>query len=293
MASRLAKLLGKTVRCTRISTYLGRNEVFTINDGLILKIFHIDPRQRRKTEMASLAFLERIGIPGPQYVAHSDEEDDLLWLLQTRLKGDPLSLQAGNPAYHANIYREIGGILARLQDASITEPPDLLHQTLAERWAHTRRRLDGKSVGGLDVVRRAIEYLDGADLADRRPLVFVHNDFSARNFLVDPGKDGAPLRFIGLIDFEKSFLGDPWADLAILLSKTMASNPVIFSAFCDGFGRDRALALVTHPNMVNRSLIEMLYIVSWAASDDPDFCASALAYTNSLLQGTAMAALQL
>lgn len=287
IASELAVRLGDTVRCKRIATYLGRNEVFAVNDDLILKIFHIEPLRRQRTETNSLAFLNASGVRAPRYVAHGEHEDGFVWLLQTRLAGTPLSQQTlVDTAGELGVYQEIGRLLARLHDLSATAPPELASQTLAERWVHTRKRLDGKSVLEEDIVRRAVAHLDRADLtANQYPPVFVHNDFSARNFLVTGGEKGGALEFSGLIDFEKSFLGDVWADLAILVFKTFAATPLLFRAFCSGYGRDHAADLVAHPHLVNRSLIEMLYIASWAASDDPDFCATALAHTAGLLSG--------
>lgn len=292
--TKLALRLGKSVQSKRIATYLGRNEVFAVNDDLILKIFHIDPLRRQQTEQNSLAFLSTNGVAAPRYVARGDGEDGFVWLLQTRLAGTPLSQYASfDPVRQVGVYREIGRLLARLHDVSIARPPELSSQTLAERWVHTRKRLDGKPVLEEDIVRRAVAHLDRADLtADQYPPVFVHNDFSARNFLVTGEEKDGPLEFSGLIDFEKSFLGDVWADLIILVFKTFAATPLLFQAFCSGYSRDRATDLVTHRHLVNRGLIEMLYIASWAASDDPEFCASVLAHTAALLSGEISQSLQ-
>ncbi|MDE1995665.1 MAG: aminoglycoside phosphotransferase family protein [Rhizobiaceae bacterium] len=256
-----------------------------------MKIFHIDPRQRREKEMASLSFLQKIGVPAPLYIAHGSETEDFEWLLQTRLKGETLWHMDRDAPETDAVYRDVGAILARLQDGSRFVSPRLKEQSLWQRWVHTRRRLEGKPEGDVDVVRQAVQHLDNADLHNGAPSVFVHYDFSARNFLVASGENGRPLRFIGLIDFEKSYIGDPWADLAILVFKTLATNRAASDAFCDGFGRERAMKLIVHPNLVNRSLIEMLYIVSWAAADDPDFCAAALSHASSLLDGTVLRSL--
>ena len=286
VAAHFSALLGKPVTCERIPTFLGRNEVFAINGDFIAKIFHVSPKERQQTEVASLRFFEARDLPAPRYVAHGESSDTFIWLLQTRLNGHPLAERSVDSAKEeASVYCCVGQLLARLHQAPASElPAEMPRLSLADRWDGLRSRLEGKAFAQIPAIRGAIEQLDRTDLeSSARHFTFSHRDFSARNFIVAEGTQ--KLAFVGLIDFERSIVGDPWLDLMTLTFKTFVRRPVLFGPFRDGFGRERTSELFEHPMMMACTLLEVLQIASWAIQDDRAYFEEALAYLDAYQRG--------
>ena len=286
VAAEFSTLLGRPVTCERVPTFLGRNEVFVINGDLIAKIFHVSPKQRQQTEVAWLRFFEARDLPAPRYVAHGQSSDTFIWLLQTRLDGHPLEDRPVDSAKEgASVYYSVGQLLARLHQTPVSElPAEMLRLSLADRWDGLRSRLEGKVVVQIPAIRAAIERLDRTDLSSSAShFTFSHRDFSARNFMVREAKQ--KLAFVGLIDFERSIIGDPWLDLMTLTFKTFVKTPVLFGPFCDGFGRERTFELIEHPLMMACTLLEVLQIASWAIQDDRAYFDEALAYLDAYQRG--------
>ncbi len=161
------------------------------------------------TEAQLLSAAHAANVPTPELIACSSasEELGLPFLLLERIDGETipqriLRQEQFAPA-RAQLARQYGDALARIQQIRPADVPDVKHQDPLMHWQQTLDRI-GRPAPALELGLRW--------LTSNRPLagppVIVQGDFRNGNGIVDPN-----LGLRAVIDWELSHLGDPLEDL--------------------------------------------------------------------------------
>ncbi|GAA0616846.1 phosphotransferase family protein [Kribbella sandramycini] len=208
-----------------------QGQTFAVTAGgedAVLKLYVKDPE--RAVVDAALLQLVRGLLPVPRVLDLKREGsyDDPPYLLMERLPGVNLEvyLQTAGPDERRRVGTQLGELLARLsgmpfltagqfRGGELTVEP-FGSADLAEYSAGL-----GLRYGGLDEVFAQAE--DLLDSAGSR-FCLVHSDFNPKNLLVDPEN----AQITGLIDWEFSHAGSPYADLGNLLR--FETDPVLAGA---------------------------------------------------------------
>ncbi|NIK60241.1 phosphotransferase family protein [Kribbella shirazensis] len=192
------------------------------DEDAVIKFYVKDPE--RAAVDAALLQLVRGLLPVPRVLDLKREGsyDDPPYLLTERLPGVNLQvfLETASEGERRSVGTQLGELLARLsgmpflqsgmfRDGELGVEPfglgDLTEYVAGLRLGFT----DEQRAGFGAVIDEAEDLL--ADGVDR--VCLVHSDFNPKNLLVDPGT----ARITGLIDWEFSHAGSPYADLGNLL----------------------------------------------------------------------------
>ncbi|WP_350276828.1 phosphotransferase [Kribbella sp. HUAS MG21] len=207
-------------------------QTFAVSAGdedAVIKFYARDPE--RAAVDAALLELVRGLLPVPRVLdlKRDGSYDDPPYLLTERLPGINLQvfLETATADQRQRVGTQLGELLARLsgmpflragmfRDGELSVEPFGLGD-LTEYLAGLDLELGD---GFAAVIDEAEDLLAGG--ADRACL--VHSDFNPKNLLVDPGT----ARITGLIDWEFSHAGSPYADLGNLLR--FSEDPVLAAA---------------------------------------------------------------
>ncbi|MFK4089679.1 phosphotransferase family protein [Kribbella sp. NPDC020789] len=208
-----------------------QGQTFAVTAGgeaAVLKLYVKDPD--RAVVDAALLQLARGLLPVPRVLDLKREGslEDPPYLLMERLPGVNLQvyLETAGPDERRKVGTQLGELLARLSGmpfltAGLFRGGELTVEPFGN--ADLEEYADGlgfKPDGLLEVFAAAEDLLDGAG----NRFCLVHSDFNPKNLLVDPGT----ARITGLIDWEFSFAGSPYADLGNLLR--FETDPVLAGA---------------------------------------------------------------
>ncbi|MGW7679762.1 phosphotransferase family protein [Kribbella sp. NPDC054772] len=210
-------------------------QTFAVSAGgedAVLKFYVKDPE--RAVVDAALLQLVRGLLPVPQVLELKREGsyEDPPYLLTERLPGVNLQvfLETATAEQRRTVGTQLGELLARLSgmpflQAGMFRGSELSVEPfglgdLTEYVAGLNLNLGD---GFTTVIAEAEDLLDGG--VDR--VCLVHSDFNPKNLLVDPGT----ARITGLIDWEFSHAGSPYADLGNLLR--FNEDPVLARAVLD------------------------------------------------------------
>jgi aminoglycoside phosphotransferase (APT) family kinase protein len=211
-------------------------QTFAVSAGgedAVLKLYVKDPD--RAVVDAALLQLVRGLLPVPRVLDLKREGsyDDPPYLLMERLPGINLQvfLESASEEQRRTVGVQLGEVLARLSGMPFLQSGMFRGGELAvepfglgdlEQYAAGLRL-------GLDPERLAVVLNEAEDLmadgVDR--VCLVHSDFNPKNLLVDP----ATAKITGLIDWEFSHAGSPYADLGNLLR--FCEDPVLAGAVLD------------------------------------------------------------
>jgi aminoglycoside phosphotransferase (APT) family kinase protein len=173
-------------------------------------------------EARVLRGLEGSGVPVPRVLASCDDESLLgvPFYVMAFLDGVPMTSATPpglrDPAHHSAMAHQMLSALATLHglDAEahglgdLGRPDGYLERQLrrfAELWERGRTR-------ALPELDEVTEWL-GANLPESGPGAIVHGDFRIGNLLFCRT---APVRLLGIVDWEMATLGDPLADVGYL-----------------------------------------------------------------------------
>ncbi|MGK5555452.1 aminoglycoside phosphotransferase family protein [Actinomadura kijaniata] len=181
----------------------GSLPVYAVGDGLVLKLYPPDARERWRTEERVLRAIDgRLPVPTPR-VEDSGAFGEWRYVLMTRLRGEPLDelWPRTGRRERDRLAEQLGLALAALHKVAVDGigPPD---------W---RRFLAGQRAGcagrqralGLDPhwAARIPAFLDAVPLPPSPP-VLLHTEVMGQHLLVDGGS------LSGLFDFEPAMAGD-------------------------------------------------------------------------------------
>ncbi len=208
-----------------------QGQTFAVTAGgedAVLKLYVKDP-DRAVVDAALLQLVHGL-LPVPRILDLKREGswEDPPYLLMERLPGVNLQvyLETAGPDERRKVGAQLGELLARLSGmpfltAGMFRGGDLVIEPLGA--ADLEEYAAGLGVvreGLLQVFARAEDLLDGAG----NRFCLVHSDFNPKNLLVDP----ETARITGLIDWEFSHAGSPYADLGNLLR--FETDPVLAGA---------------------------------------------------------------
>jgi aminoglycoside phosphotransferase (APT) family kinase protein len=211
-------------------------QTFAVSAGgedAVLKLYVKDPD--RAVVDAALLQLVRGLLPVPRVLDLKREGsyDDPPYLLMERLPGINLQvfLESASEEQRRTVGVQLGEVLARLSGMPFLQSGMFRGGELAVEpfgLGDLEQYAAGLSLG-LDPERLAVVLNEAEDLmadgVDR--VCLVHSDFNPKNLLVDP----ATARITGLIDWEFSHAGSPYADLGNLFR--FCEDPVLAGAVLD------------------------------------------------------------
>ncbi|MFC9692771.1 phosphotransferase family protein [Kribbella sp. NPDC056951] len=212
-----------------------QGQTFAVTAGgeeAVLKLYVKDPD--RAVVDAALLQLVRGLLPVPRILDLKREGslEDPPYLLMERLPGVNLQvyLETAGPDERRKVGAQLGELLARLSGmpfltAGMFRGGELTVEPFGPGDLEEYAAGLGVAYGGLaEVFAEAEDLLDGA----QNRFCLVHSDFNPKNLLVDP----ETARITGLIDWEFSFAGSPYADLGNLLR--FETDPVFAGAVLSG-----------------------------------------------------------
>ncbi|GAA1703026.1 hypothetical protein GCM10009745_57970 [Kribbella yunnanensis] len=258
--------------------YQGQTYAVTAGgEEAVLKLYVKDPD--RAVVDAALLQLVRGLLPVPRILDLKREGslEDPPYLLMERLPGVNLQvyLETAGPDERRKVGAQLGELLARLSGmpfltAGMFRGGELTVEPFGPGDLEEYAAGLGVAYGGLaEVFAEAEDLLDGA----QNRFCLVHSDFNPKNLLVDP--DTA--RITGLIDWEFSFAGSPYADLGNLLR--FETDPVFAGAVLSGL-RGSGVELPEPLVDLGRAadLWALLELASRAADNPVAAAAAALVY---------------
>ncbi|GAA3151059.1 aminoglycoside phosphotransferase (APT) family kinase protein [Kribbella aluminosa] len=196
-------------------------ETFAVSAGgedAVIKFYAKDPG--RAAVDAALLELVRGLLPVPRVLdlKRDGPYEEPSYLLTERLPGVNLQvfLESAPDEQRRTVGTQLGELLARLSGMPFLRPGMFRDDELGVEPFGTGDLTEyvaglhlGLGDGFASVIDEAEELLAGG--ADR--FCLVHSDFNPKNLLVDPGT----ARITGLVDWEFSHVGSPYADLGNLL----------------------------------------------------------------------------
>jgi aminoglycoside phosphotransferase (APT) family kinase protein len=208
-----------------------QGQTFAVTAGgedAVLKLYVKDPE--RAVVDAALLQLVRGLLPVPRILDLKREGswEDPPYLLMERLPGVNLQvyLETAGPDERRKVGTQLGELLARLSGmpfltAGMFRGGELTVEPFGKADLEEYAAGLGLVHGGLvEVFAEAEDLLDGAG----NRFCLVHSDFNPKNLLVDP----ETARITGLIDWEFTHSGSPYADLGNLLR--FETDPVLAGA---------------------------------------------------------------
>ena len=264
--------LGAPVSVAKIGGYLGRSEVFAVDEARgVLKVFHDNAARKKAREMEALLLLDGEGLPIPHFLGEGIFSDGEPWILMSHLPGGVMEdrMREMDAPEVPGLFAAMGSLLAsvhRLDDAAVSSLPRQLPPR--ERYATYRAHVLAGPAGTPGVYAEAAERMAELEemAGDGEPELFVHGDFGPRNILVE--HDGNGWGITGLIDFERAHPGDPIEDFAMLAFKEFIDQPERRRAFLRAYREVRPLG-ENAPERLAYHLFGLFFeIAKWAYNDD-------------------------
>jgi hygromycin-B 7''-O-kinase len=218
-------------KVTAVDESGGEARAYMCDDDLVFKTQR-PPQLRARTSLEKEAFILRhlaaeAGVPAPEVRGYG-REDDVEYLLMTRIPGVALEGTALSGPARVAVLQELGATLRRVHEVSQSAMEDSglipgdtsaidLRERLSAMFDHYIAAVTGHQrwiAAGLDLRTAADQLLAG--LPEGTPPVTLHSNPGPEHCFVDP----ATGRFTGLIDFGDAYRSHPaldvrsWASLA-------------------------------------------------------------------------------
>ncbi|CUH48439.1 phosphotransferase [Ruegeria atlantica] len=185
--------------------------------GVLLKSAHAVEREFRvQSALADSA------VPVPQVMLLCEDDDVIgsAFYVMERLQGrvflEPTVDEADN-ATRSGVFDEMNRVLAELHDVDVDAvglsdygPPGNYFERQIARWTKQYRASETTTIPEMDAL---ISALEGAIPEDDGQRTLVHGDYRIDNLMFE--QNGS--RCIGVLDWELSTIGHPYADLAAVI----------------------------------------------------------------------------
>lgn len=183
--------------------------VDTYNDKYLLRIASVNSYEERKSQYELLERIEKLNINASKPICFGKLNEDKIYTVLTYLEGvdsaEYISSLTDIEAY--KLGKEAGKILARLHTLKIdTSNEGLWIDKFKAKMARKYKALEecGAKIEGIEIVIEFVE--NNYHLMENRPLTFTHGDYHVNNMIANGNE-------IGIIDFEKNKIADPYDDL--------------------------------------------------------------------------------
>ncbi|WP_170790921.1 phosphotransferase [Ruegeria lacuscaerulensis] len=185
--------------------------------GILLKSAHAVDREFRVQKALSNS---RVPVPEMFLLCEDDTVIGSAFYVMERLDGrnflDP-TMTGETKETRAGVFEEMNRVLAELHMVDIQAvglsdfgPPGNYFERQISRWTKQYRASETKTIAQMD---QLISLLDASMPADDGQRTLVHGDYRIDNMLFE--KNGT--RCIGVLDWELSTIGHPYADLAAVI----------------------------------------------------------------------------
>lgn len=179
------------------------------NQKYLLRIASIDSYDERKKQYDLLKKIEELNVNASKAICIGKLNEDKMYTVLTYLNGidagEVIKDLPNKEAYELGY--QTGIILAKLHTLKVdTSNEGKWIDKFKAKMARKYKALDECEIEieGVNIVKDFIE--NNYHLLENRPLTFTHGDFHVNNLIVDNNE-------IGVIDFEKNKISDPYDDL--------------------------------------------------------------------------------
>ena len=179
------------------------------NQKYLLRIASIDSYDERKKQYDLLKEIEKLNINASKAVCIGKLNESKMYTVLTYLNGcdagDVIKNLSNKDAY--NLGYQTGVILAKLHTLKVdTSTEGKWIDKFKAKMLRKYKALEEceLEIEHIDIVKEFVE--NNYHLLENRPLTFTHGDFHVNNLIVDNNE-------IGVIDFEKNKISDPYDDL--------------------------------------------------------------------------------
>ena len=182
--------------------------ITTDKEKYLLRISDISLYEKKKKQFELLQQLEKLDINCSRPIAFGVLDDKSLYMLLSYLEGEDaetiIPTLSDKEAY--NLGLEAGKILQKLHSIKIPKVDFTWRDRYMEKVPRKLKTLK-ECKYKLPLEDFLVNYfIDKTYLMDNRPLLFSHGDYHAGNMIVHNGK-------IGIIDFDKNTIADPYDEL--------------------------------------------------------------------------------
>lgn len=279
----IAALGFETLPIQALGGYMGRCESYFVGSHAVLKVYRQHAQAARRRETAALAVLSGSGLPVPSAPATGVLASGAAWAVITRLPGIPLAdlPRPGDAVVRA--LAEQAGTWASLLHAHTARPLRRLQLSAyrRRRVRHAKAAAAAATAGDASLVAAITARLAAleASLVLAGPTVLVHRDYSARNLLADDD-----WRLSGIIDFEKSWWGDPIEEFATQALHHFRYDRVWKAGFLAGYGPLPGEAC--DDRFTYHTLSLALRGLAWSPSRDPGYALTLTQLARDVLDGS-------
>lgn len=288
LTEEVSRHLRKPCHLRKISGYLNRTEVFTVNaDEAAVKAYHHAADSKFAREVSAYRALEGTRLPVATLLAANKLKDGTPWICLSYLHGDPADhmLPKLTLDHDAQLLRGIGAITQQLHEIRFdssrmfdgrVRPVNSVESQIVERYRRYRDAVLERNDPYRDVLAAASTSFESAVAATSfitgqiQPCL-VHGDLSTRNFLALCSSD---IQISGMLDFERSTFGDPAQDLAMIWIKDLQGNPPRETAFQQGYGQ---LSVDIRQRVRVHAIGQLFEIATWSWEMDRPFFEFAMA----------------
>jgi Ser/Thr protein kinase RdoA (MazF antagonist) len=286
---------GRDVGIRWLGGYLGRNGVYLIEPNrIVLKVFFSSKdsetffdraSEKQAAEAFSYQTLGRHKFPVPNFVSARTIEGHPC-ILYRYVSGELWQQHAVRPVSPAHLYERMGGLLARMHDATLPYdvPPhmyDTHHDRIVDRALKVPQPYKAIMQNGVMRLRALDKALQPN--ADAGLQVLTHGDFTPRNILLHEVSGRADIAAV--IDFERARIEDPTFDFAMIAFKEFTKDPEIKNAILRGYAAVRTLPEAADMLLQRHLLRLFLEIAGWARQDDFEYFLKMTRALERLLDG--------
>lgn len=185
--------------------------IITDNDGnkFLLRVSKMETYEEKKKQYELLQKVEKLNINSSKPICFGKLSDEEVYMVLSWVEGEDAEVAVKNltdkEAYLLGI--ETGKVLARLHEIPVDANSE---KVWIEKFkAKMERKYKALDDSGLEIPNKekVIKFVeDNMHLLENRRQTFTHGDYHLANLIVNNGK-------IGVIDFEKNKISDPYDDL--------------------------------------------------------------------------------
>lgn len=179
------------------------------NNKYLLRISNISSYEEKKKQYDLLQKVAKLNINSSKPISFGKLNDEEIYMVLSWLEGEDAEVAIGKltnkEAYMLGI--ETGQVLAKLHKVPVDENGEKLW--IEKFRAKMDRKYKALEESGLEIPNKekVIKFVeDNMHLLKNRKQTFTHGDYHLSNLIVKDGK-------IGVIDFEKNKVSDPYDDL--------------------------------------------------------------------------------
>ena len=180
-----------------------------LNNKYLLRVASIDSYEERKSQYELLKKIEKLNINASKPISFGKLNDEKIYTVLTYLEGvdsgEYISTLSNIEAY--KLGKEAGKILSKLHTLNVEiNSEDKWIDKFKAKMAKKYKALKecNLEIEGIDIVISFVE--SNYHLMENRPLTFTHGDYHVNNMIANNSE-------IGIIDFEKNKIADPYDDL--------------------------------------------------------------------------------